>query len=186
MSVTTDSQTVAGTYVVDPTHSSIGFTVRHAMVTKVRGTFDEFEGSGYFNPETPADSRVNLTIQAKSINTRNADRDAHLRTNDFFDMERYPELRFESTSVKGLDGDRYAVTGDLTIKDVTKAVIIEFESTGSAVDPYGNQRLGFEGRTTINRKDWGITWNAALETGGVVVSEKVNLEFDVSAIKTEG
>jgi len=186
MSVTTDSQTVAGTYVVDPTHSSIGFTVRHAMVTKVRGTFDEFEGSGHFDPETPADSRVNLTIQAKSINTRNADRDAHLRTNDFFDMERYPELRFESTSVKGLDGDRYAVTGDLTIKDVTKAVTIEFESTGSAVDPYGNQRLGFEGRTTINRKDWGITWNAALETGGVVVSEKVNLEFDVSAIKTEG
>ena len=101
-------------------------------------------------------------------------------------MERYPELRFESTSVKGLGGDRYAVTGDLTIKDVTKAVTIEFESTSSAVDPYGNQRLGFEGRTTVNRKDWGITWNAALETGGVVVSEKVNLEFDVSAVKTEG
>jgi polyisoprenoid-binding protein YceI len=125
-----------------------------------------------------------LTIQAASIDTRNADRDAHLRSNDFFDMETYPEIRFASTAVEQTGDDEYQVTGDLTIKGVTKPVTIEFEYTGTAVDPYGNTRVGLDGKTTVNRKDWGVNWNAALEAGGVLVSEKVTLEFEVSAIRT--
>ena len=183
MSTTTASLT--GTYAIDPTHSRIGFVARHAMVTKVRGSFNGFEGSGYFDVENPAGSRAELTIQAASIDTRNADRDGHLRSNDFFDMETYPEIRFASTSVEQVDGGNYRVTGDLTIKGITKPVTVDFEYTGAAVDPYGNQRIGLEGSTTVNRKDWGVSWNAALETGGVLVGEKVTLEFEVSAIRTD-
>jgi polyisoprenoid-binding protein YceI len=183
MSTSTVPRTLTGDYVVDPTHSRIGFVARHAMVTKVRGSFNDFEGSGYFDAENPSDSKLQLTIQAASIDTRNADRDAHLRSNDFFDMENHPEISFVSTGVEAVDGD-YRVTGDLTIKGVTKPVTVDFEYTGTAVDPYGNTRVGFEGQTTINRKDWGVNWNAALETGGVLVSEKVTLEFEISAIRT--
>ena len=179
----TPTQTLTGEYVLDPAHSRIGFVARHAMVTKVRGSFNDFQGSGYFDADDPSRSRLELVISAASIDTRNPDRDAHLRTNDFFDMETYPEIRFVSTAVEPVDETTYRVTGDLTIKGVTKPVSVDFEYTGSAVDPFGNQRLGFEGSTTVNRKDWGITWNAPLETGGVLVGEKVTLEFEVSAIK---
>ena len=151
----TDTRSPSGTYAIDPTHSRIGFVARHAMVTKVRGSFNDFEGSGYFDAENPSDSKLQLTIQAASIDTRNADRDAHLRSNDFFDMETHPEISFVSTDVKAVDGD-YRVTGDLTIKGVTKPVTVDFEYTGTAIDPYGNTRVGFEGQTTINRKDWGV------------------------------
>jgi polyisoprenoid-binding protein YceI len=154
------------------------------MVTKVRGSFNEFEGSGYFDADDPAGSRLALTIQAASIDTRNADRDGHLRSNDFFDMETYPEITFASTAVEPLDAENYRVTGDLTIKGVTKPVAVDLEYTGAALDPFGNQRVGFEGKTVVNRKDWGVNWNAALEAGGVLVSEKVTLEFEVSAIRT--
>jgi len=157
---------------------------RHAMVTKVRGSFNEFTGRGYFDGDDPSRSQLEVTIDAASIDTRNADRDAHLRGNDFFDMANHPQIRFASTSVEPVDATNYKVTGDLTIKGVTHPVTIDFEYTGSAVDPFGNNRLGLEGRVTINRKDWGVNWNAALETGGVLVSEKVTLEFEVSAIKT--
>ena len=173
-----------GTYTIDPTHSRIGFVARHAMVTKVRGSFNEFEGSGTFDVENPAASKVQLTIQAASIDTRNADRDGHLRGNDFFDMETHPEITFVSSTVEPLDAEHYRVTGDLTIKGVTKPVVVDFEYTGTAVDPYSNVRIGLEGKTTVNRKDWGVNWNAALEAGGVLVSEKVTLEFEVSAIRT--
>ena len=183
MTTTTAPGTLTGTYALDPTHSRIGFVARHAMVTKVRGSFNEFEGSGHFDAEDPAESHLHVTIQAASIDTRNADRDGHLRGNDFFDMEAYPEIVFSSTEVERVGDDDYRVTGDLTIKGVTKPVVVDFEYTGTAVDPYQNQRIGFEGKTTINRKDWGVTWNAALETGGVLVGEKVTLELEVSAIK---
>jgi polyisoprenoid-binding protein YceI len=176
--------TLTGTYTIDPTHSRIGFVARHAMVTKVRGSFNEFEGSGHFDAEHPTNSRLQLTIQAASIDTRNGDRDAHLRGNDFFDMEAYPQITFASTGVEQVDSENFRVTGDLTIKGVTKPVTVDFEYSGAAVDPYGNQRIGFEGKTTVNRKDWGVSWNAALEAGGVLVSEKVTLEFEVSAIRT--
>jgi polyisoprenoid-binding protein YceI len=182
---TTVPATLTGTYAIDPTHSRIGFVARHAMVTKVRGSFNEFDGSGYFDAENPENSRLSLTIQAASIDTRNADRDGHLKSNDFFDMENHPQITFTATGVEQLDAENYRVTGDLTIKGVTKPVTVDFEYTGTAVDPYGNTRLGFEGKTTVNRKDWGVNWNAALEAGGVLVSEKVTLEFEVSAIRTD-
>ena len=183
MSTVTAPASLTGTYTIDPTHSRIGFVARHAMVTKVRGSFNEFEGSGYFDAEHPERSEVQLTIKAASIDTRNPDRDAHLRSNDFFDMENHPEITFVSTEVEQVDADNYRVTGDLMIKGVTRPVTVDFEYTGSVVDPFGFQRVGFEGRTTVNRKDWGVNWNAALEAGGVLVSEKVTLEFEVSAIR---
>jgi len=183
--VTTVPTHLTGRYTIDPAHSRIGFVARHAMVTKVRGSFNEFEGHGWFDAEEPANSRLELTIEAASIDTRNADRDAHLRSNDFLDMEHHPEIRFVSTEVAQLDTDHYRVTGDLTIKGVTRPVTVDFEFTGAAVDPFGNERIGLEGKTVVNRKDWGVNWNAALEAGGVLVSEKVTLELEVSAIRSD-
>ncbi|MEI7593998.1 MAG: YceI family protein [Actinomycetes bacterium] len=185
MNTNTTPATLTRTYAIDPTHSRVGFVARHAMVTKVRGSFNEFEGSGYFDAENPSNSQLHLTIQTASIDTRNADRDAHLKANDFFEMAIYPEITFVSTTVEQIAAENYRVTGDLTIKDITKSVTIDFEYNGSAVDPYNNQRIGFEGTTTVNRKDWGVSWNATLDAGGVLVSEKVTLEFEVSAIRTD-
>jgi polyisoprenoid-binding protein YceI len=180
---TTTPATLTGTYSIDPTHSRIGFVARHAMVTKVRGSFNEFAGSGYFDAENPGNSRVELTIQASSIDTRNADRDNHLRSNDFLDMENYPEIRFTSTSVEKIGADEYKVTGDLTIKGQTRPVAIDFEVSGPVKDPFGNIRLGLDGKTEINRRDWGVNFHVALEAGGLLVSDKVTLEFEVSAIR---
>lgn len=173
----------AGSYTIDPAHSRIGFVARHAMVTKVRGSFNDFTGKGTFDVDDPSRSHLELTIQAKSIDTRNADRDAHLRSNDFFDMDQFPELHFVSTAVEAAGDNAFRVTGDLTIKGVTKPVTIELEHTGNATDPYGNDRIGLEGSVTVNRKDWGVNWNATLEAGGVLVSENVTVEIEVSAIK---
>ena len=178
---TTVLQDIAGTYALDPAHSRLGFSTRHAMVTTVRGAFKEFSGEAVVDTANPAASKVTVNIKADSIDTGVADRDGHLRSGDFFDAETYPEITFDSTEVSR-DGDDWTITGDLTIKDVTKPITIEFESTGSARDPFGNTRIGFEGRTTLNRKDWGLTWNAALETGGFLVSDKIKLDFDISAI----
>ena len=185
MSTTTAIDTLTGSYAIDPSHSRIGFAARHAMVTKVRGQFTEYEGSGWFDVDDAARTTIELTIRAASIDTGNADRDAHLRSNDFFDMDTHPTVTFTSTAVKRVDDDVFRVTGDLTLRGVTRPVTIDFELTGAAVDPFGNQRIGLEGRTTVNRRDWGLHWNAALDTGGVLVSEKVTLEFDVSAIRNE-
>jgi polyisoprenoid-binding protein YceI len=185
MSAVTAPATVTGTYAIDSAHSRIGFVARHAMVTKVRGSFNEFEGSGWFDAEDPARSHLRLTIKAASIDTRNPDRDAHLRGNDFFDMERHPDITFASTSVEQLNRTTYRVVGDLTIKGVTKPVTVDFEYAGTAVDPFGNRRVGFEGRASVKRKDWGVSWNAALEAGGVLVGEKVALEFEVSAVRVD-
>jgi polyisoprenoid-binding protein YceI len=187
MSTTTVNQTgtavQTGTYNIDPAHSRVGFVARHAMVTKVRGSFNEFAGTGYFDAEHPEASRLELTIQAKSIDTRNGDRDAHLRGNDFFDMDNYPEIHFASTSIRQVDESNYAVTGDLTIKGVTKPVTVDFEVSGPVQDPWGFERIGLEGSTVVNRKDWGVNFNVALEAGGVLVSDKVTLEFEVAAVK---
>ncbi|MDP1720765.1 MAG: YceI family protein [Candidatus Nanopelagicaceae bacterium] len=182
---TQTAQSLTGTYSIDASHSQIGFTARHAMVTKVRGAFNEFEGSGYFDAENPANSHLKVTIKAASIDTRSADRDAHLRSNDFFSMDEFPEITFVSTGFDKVEEDAYKLTGDLTIKGITKPVSVDFDFTGTAVDPWGNTRIGFEGKSTINRKDWGVNWNAALEAGGVLVSEKVNLEFEISAVRSK-
>ena len=175
---------IAGDYTLDLTHTRIGFSARHAMVTTVRGQFNEFEGTAHIDTANPAGSAAKVTIKTASITTGQADRDGHLRSADFFDVETYPEITFVATAVERVDATTWEVTGDLTIKGVTNPVTVEFESTGSARDPFGNLRVGFEGAATINRKDWGLTWNAALETGGVLVSEKIKLDFDVSAIAT--
>ncbi|WP_028474463.1 YceI family protein [Nocardioides alkalitolerans] len=181
---TTVLDDISGSYTIDPSHSRLGFSARHAMVTTVRGAFKDFAGAATIDTANPAASSVNLTIQVASVDTGSADRDGHLQSADFFDVSTYPTITFTSTKVER-DGDAdWIVTGDLTIKGTTKPVTIEFESTGSARDPFGNLRVGFEGAVAVNRKDWDLTWNAALETGGVLVSEKVKLEFDISAIQS--
>ena len=182
-----DSPTIAidnitGDYTLDPSHSRLGFVARHAMVTKVRGHFGAFEGTASIDTDTPANSKVDLTIDVTSVETGSADRDGHLKSGDFFDVETYPTIRFVSTAV-AREGDEWTITGDLTIKDATLPVTVVFTEGGAAIDPFGNERIGFDGSVVVNRKDWGLTWNAALETGGVLVSEKVTLDFDISAIK---
>ena len=171
-----------GTYVLDPSHTAIGFVTRHAMVTKVRGSFEEYTGTATIDGANPSASTLNVDIKADSINTRNADRDAHVRSGDFLDVETYPEITFRGTDF-AVKGDVVDVTGDLTIRGTTKSVTIPFEFQGAAKDPFGNERIGFEGSADISRADFGLTWNAALETGGFLVADKVTLEFEVSAIK---
>jgi polyisoprenoid-binding protein YceI len=173
---------ISGDYTIDTSHSRLGFVARHAMVTKVRGAFDEWQGTAHIDTANPADSWVKLTINSGSVSTGSPDRDGHLKSADFFDVENFSEWTFVSTAVSR-DGEEWTIAGDLTIKDVTHPVTIAFEEGGSAKDPFGNLRVGFEGETTVNRKDWGLTWNAALETGGILVSEKIKLEFDISAIR---
>jgi polyisoprenoid-binding protein YceI len=180
---TTALADVTGDYAVDAAHTRIGFRARHAMVTTVRGTFGEFEGTAHLDVANPAASRVELRIDAGSLDTGQPDRDAHLRSADFLDVEQFPEISFVSTAVEQIDDDEYTVTGDVTIKGQTRQVAVDFTLTGSALDPFGNTRVGFEGALALKRSDWGLVWNAALETGGVLVSDKVQLEFDVSVIK---
>ena len=178
-----DLTALTGTWTLDPAHTRIGFVARHAMVTKVRGSFNEFDGTATVDGNDLSASKVSLTIKAASIDTRNEQRDGHLKSNDFLAMDEHPEITFVSTSVAtGGEGD-VDITGDLTIKGTTKSVTVPFEFDGVATDPFGNQRAGFEGKTVINRTDYGVNFNAALETGGVLVSEKITLEFEISAIK---
>jgi len=184
--ISTDLTALTGDYTIDVAHSRIGFSARHAMITKVRGAFNDFEGHARLDAADPSKSTASVTIKVESIDTRNEQRDAHLRSNDFLDLANHPEITFVSTSVEPLGDDKYRVTGDLTIRGVTKRVSIDFEFTGSALDPFGNARVGFEGATVINRKDWGVNFNAALEAGGVLVSENITLEFEISAIKSAG
>lgn len=183
MTTSTDLGTVTGTYTLDVAHSRLGFVARHAMVTKVRGAFNEFEGSATIDGTNPANSSASITIQAASIDTRNQQRDEHLRTNDFLDIASYPTITFVSTAIAHEGGNEFQVSGDLTIRGVTKPVSFALEYQGMVKDPWGNDRIGFEGELVINRKDWGVNWNAALEAGGVLVSEKVTLEFELSAVR---
>ena len=174
---------LTGTYTLDPTHTRIGFVARHAMVTKVRGSFNEFEGTAVLDGDDVAKSSATVVIQVASIDTRQAQRDEHLRSNDFLAMEEFPQITFVATGVTQTGSTSLELTGDLTIKGTTNSVTVPFDFEGLATDPFGNLRAGFEGKTTINRKDWGLSWNAALETGGFLVSDKIKLEFDVSAVK---
>jgi polyisoprenoid-binding protein YceI len=171
----------AGTFTIDASHSRVGFSARHAMVTKVRGSFNDYSGSAVV---ADGAASISIEINAASIDTRSADRDGHLQSPDFFDVATFPKITFTSTSVKD-GGAGIIVEGNLTIKDVTKPLTIEFEYTGTAKDPFGNDRFGFEGEAEINRKDFGLTWNAALETGGILVSENIKLEFEISTIATK-
>jgi len=182
MSDTAALTDISGDYTLDTAHSRLGFVARHAVVTKVRGQFTDWSATAHIDTADPASSSVTVTINPASVSTGSPDRDGHLTSADFFDVANFPEWKFVSTQVSR-DGSEWTITGDLTIKDTTLPVTIEFEENGSAKDPFGNVRVGFEGDVTVNRKDWGLTWNAALETGGVLVSDKIKLEFDISAIK---
>ncbi len=167
----------AGTWAIDPTHSEVGFVARHLMVTKVRGSFTDVTGTVQVGQDI-GDSVANVTIKTASVSTGTADRDTHLRSADFFDVDTFPEITFVSTSY---DGD--TLTGDLTIKGVTKPVTLDVEFNGVATDPWGNDKAAFEATGELNRTDWGLTWNANLEKGGVLVSEKIKLVIDVQLAK---
>ncbi len=172
----------AGTWTIDPAHSEVGFVARHAMVTKVRGYFRDFSGAIEVAEEFESSS-AKATILTGSIDTRQNDRDAHLRSADFFDADNYPQIGFVSTGIRDVSGDGFVLDGDLTIKGVTKPVSLDVEFGGVSPDPFGNTRAGFSATTTVDRGDWGLTWNAALETGGVLVSKKITLTLDLSVIK---
>ena len=179
----TDYSAYNGTWTIDATHTRLGFIARHAMVTKVRGSFDDVAGTIVIDAANPGGSTAEVTVALASIATGNADRDAHLRSPDFFDVENNTAMTFTSTGVKQ-DGDEFVMIGDLSIKGITRPVELELEPTGVATDPFGNVRAGFEGEAEISRKDFGLTWNVALEAGGVLVSDKIKIQLDVSAIKS--
>ena len=171
----------AGLYEIDPTHSAVDFVVRHLVAAKVRGGFKSFSGSIVIG-DTPEQSSVNVEIDVASITTGVDDRDAHLRSADFFDVGNHPTATFASTSVSPRGGSDYAVTGDLTIAGVTRSVDLDLEYAGAVADPWGNSRVVFSATTEINREDFGLTWNQALETGGVMVSKNAKIEIDVEAV----
>ncbi|AIS00705.1 YceI family protein [Streptomyces glaucescens] len=181
--MTLDLATLTGDYTIDAAHTTIGFTARHAMVTNVKGKFLDFSGSLHLDGTDPSRSSATIDVKMDSIDTGNADRDGHLRSADFFKTDEFPTMTFRSTKAESLGGDDYRVTGDLSILGVTKPITIDLEFNGAAKDPFGNERVGFEGTATILRSEFGLTWNAALETGGFLVSDKIKLNFDISAIK---
>lgn len=180
--MTEQTTPAAGTYVIDPSHTEVGFVARHAMVTKVRGYFRDLEGTIEI-AENFADSKATATMKTASVDTGSADRDGHLKSADFFDVETHPEITFVAKRVEGASGNGFDLVGDLTIKGVTKEVALQTEYDGTAQDPFGNVRAGFTASTTVEREDWGLSWNAPLETGGVLVSKKITLNLEVSAIK---
>jgi polyisoprenoid-binding protein YceI len=180
---TTVHDTVTGSYQLDLAHTRVGFVARHVLVARVHGWFEDIDGRIRLDEADPTKSSIALTIDAASIRTNNADRDAHLRSADFFDVERYPSITFTSSSINDRGGDRYRITGDLTIKAITRAVRLDVAYQGSCVDPYGQNRAGFSGSGALKRGDWGLTWNQTLDAGGVVLSDRIELELDVSAIK---
>jgi polyisoprenoid-binding protein YceI len=178
-----DLTALTGDYTVDPAHTTIGFVARHAMVTNVKGSFTDFTGTLHLDGADPARSTASLDIQVASVETGNADRDGHLKSSDFFKIDEFPAITFRSTKAEALGGDDYRITGDLSLLGVTKPITVDLEFNGAATDPFGNERVGFEGKAELLRSEWGLTWNAALETGGVLVSDKIKLVFDISAIK---
>jgi polyisoprenoid-binding protein YceI len=179
----TDSVTIpgykAGTWTVDPAHTEVGFSIRHLMISKVRGKFEEFEAT-FVTAENPLDSTVTAKAHVASVNTNDKNRDAHLRTNDFFEAEKYPTIDFVSTGVR-THGDKFKVDGDLTIRGITKPVTFDFEFGGFSTDPYGNFKAGAEATTVINREDFGLLYNAALESGGVLLGDKVTITIELQA-----
>jgi polyisoprenoid-binding protein YceI len=172
------------TWNIDASHSTIGFSIRHMVFSKVRGRFLKHTGAIQL-ADDPAASWVEVAIDAASIDTGTAQRDTHLRSADFFDVERFPELRFRSTRVEELGGDRLRVIGDLTIRDITRTVTLDVEPAGRGMDPWGNERIGFVAKTSVDRKDFGLQWNQVLEAGGVLVGDRVDIELDVQAVNTQ-
>jgi polyisoprenoid-binding protein YceI len=172
---------VAGEYAIDPAHSSVEFIGRHLMITKVRGRFPEVSGTITIADE-PEQSHVEVELKVASVDTGDAQRDGHLRSPDFFDAEKYPSITFRSTNVEAGRSGTWMVTGDLTVRDVTRPVTLEVDFDGANASPLGDERIAFSAATDVNREDWGLTWNVALETGGVLVGKKVRIEINVQAV----
>jgi polyisoprenoid-binding protein YceI len=170
-------------WTVDKSHSSLEFTVKHMMISKVRGVFNEFDAVVEADPNDLTDAKIEFSVNVNTIDTRNEDRDNHLRSNDFFDMENHPKMTFVATEIKRKSGDNYDVTGDLTLRGVTKPVTFDMTMEGVNKDPWGNEVAGFSGTGKLNRKDFGLVWNAALETGGVLVGEDVKINIEIEAHK---
>jgi polyisoprenoid-binding protein YceI len=177
------STAVTTKWVIDPTHSEISFKVKHLVISTVTGYFREFEGGLEQEGDTFEGAQAHFTAKIDSIDTNQKDRDNHLKSDDFFNAEQYPELKFESTAFEKISDDKYRVTGDLTIRDVTRPVELEAEFLGEATDPYGNDKAGFEIRGKINRKEFGLKWSAVTEAGKVVVSDEVRLDLNVQVTK---
>ena len=172
------------TWTLDTTHSGISFSIRHMVVAKVRGRFGSWTGSVKLDEQDLTRSELDVQIDASSIDTGNAQRDTHLRSADFLDVEQFPTLRFQSTRLENAGGERFAVIGNLTIHGVTREVTLDVERGGQGKDPWGNQRIGFAATTSILRSDFGLTWNQALETGGLLVADRVDIELDVQAVQS--
>ena len=172
----------AGIWEIDPAHSSVNFSARHLMVSKVRGRFTSFHGT-ITVPDDALQASVNVVIDTASIDTRDDNRDTHLKSPDFLDVEKYPTITFVSTGVTGLSGESFTLTGNLTIKEVTRPVELKVEFNGIQQDPWGGTRGGFDAKTEFSRKDFGLEWNVALEGGGVLVGDKVTIELEVEAVK---
>ena len=170
-------------WAIDTAHSSVDFSVRHMMIANVKGSFQSFDASVAADPADLTTAEISFTVDVNSIDTRNADRDNHLRSADFFDVENNPQITFTSTSITKTDEGEYDVTGDLTIRGVTKPETFAVVYEGTGKDPWGNEKVGFSGAGSINRADYGLTWNAALETGGVLVGDKIKISFEIQATK---
>ena len=171
-----------GTFVIDASHTRVGFVAKHLMVTKVRGSFADVEGS-FTVPENPLEASAQATMKSASFSTGSPDRDAHVKSGDFLDVEKWPEVTYRSTGISGVSGDRFTVQGELTIRDVTRPVELEVEVDGVAADPWGGERVSLTARGEIDREEFGLTWNVALEGGGVLVSKKVVLEIDAQGVR---
>ncbi|MDP4162484.1 MAG: YceI family protein [Bacillota bacterium] len=173
------------TWAVDSAHSSVDFSIRHMMIANVKGSFHQFEAKVEADPTDLTSASIFFNVDLSSIDTRNADRDNHLRSADFFDVETYPALTFNSTSIEKKSDDQYAVTGDVTLHGVTKTETFTVTFEGQGKDPWGNEKVGFSAEGTLNRTDYGLSWNSALETGGVLVGEKVKISLQIEASKAE-
>ena len=175
----------ATNYKIDPTHTQIIFKIKHLAISTVTGNFSTFEGSFEFDPEKISESKTSVKINSDSIDTSNQKRDEHLKNQDFFDVVKFPEISFVSKEIKDIDGKNFTIVGDLTIHGVTKMVVLKTEYNGSATDPWGNERAAFSAEAKINRKDFGLTYNKLLETGGLVIGEDVKILIEIEGIKAK-
>jgi polyisoprenoid-binding protein YceI len=181
--MTTATQTSISTWTVDPTHSIVEFAVKHLVITTVKGRFRDFEATLRIDESHPENSSVSASVDVASVDTDTPDRDAHLRSDDFFNAERYPKITFQSTNVERVDDTHYKVHGDLTIRDVTKQVVLDAEFEGEVDDPWGHRRAGFTATTQISRNEFGVKWNQLIEAGGAVVSDNVKITLHVEAVR---
>ena len=181
----TTTRTATSTWTIDPAHSGAEFAVKHLMVSTFKGHFRSLEGTVHLGEDNPANSSVVASVDVASVDTQNPDRDAHLRSDDFFNAERYPKMTFRSTRVERVDETNWKVTGEFTIRDVTKEVVLDTEYEGRIVDPWGNDRIGFTARTELSRKEFGVRWNTAIESGGVVVGDRVRISLNIEIVRQQ-